>query len=56
MFAAVDLRQLAEMTAPVKDFVLVDSLPYIRPLAELQDEYENEVVVVAGSRSSDTNM
>jgi peptide chain release factor subunit 1 len=33
------------LNVPVPDFILVDSSPYIRPLAELQDEYENFVVV-----------
>ena len=31
----------------VPDLLRVDSSPYIRPLAELQDEYENYVVVTA---------
>ena len=30
---------------PVPDLLWVDAAPYIRPLAELQDEYENFVVV-----------
>ncbi|MBN2543431.1 hypothetical protein JXI42_11255 [bacterium] len=31
----------------VKDLIRVDSSPYIKPIAELQDEYENFAVVVA---------
>jgi peptide chain release factor subunit 1 len=32
------------------DLIIVDSSPYIRPLAELQDEYENFAVVVADNK------
>jgi len=35
---------------PVDDLVWIDSSPYIRPLAELQDEYENVAVVVADNK------
>ena len=38
----------------VPDLLWVDSSPYIRPLAELQDEYENFVVVTADN--SDTHV
>ncbi len=36
----------------VDDLVLVDSSPYIRPIAELQDEYENFAVVVADNQAA----
>ena len=39
--------ELEELAATVPDLLWVDSSPYIRPLAELQDEYENFVVVTA---------
>jgi len=32
------------------DLLVVDSSPYIRPLAELQDEYENFAVVIADNK------
>lgn len=36
----------------VRDTLRVGNAPYLRPLAELQDEYENFVVVVADNRST----
>lgn len=36
----------------VPDCVWIDSSPYIRPLAELQDEYENVAVVVADAKKA----
>ena len=47
---ALDFFKVVPLTAPVKDLVWVDSSPYIRPLAELQDEYENVAVVVADNK------
>jgi hypothetical protein len=44
---AIDFFQAVLLPAPVNDFVRIDSYPYIRPLAELYDDYENVVVVVA---------
>ena len=44
---ALDFFQTVSISAPVDDHVCVDSSPYIRPLAELQDEYENVAVLVA---------
>ena len=44
---AIDYFQAIELSAPVNDFVRIDSYPYIRPLAELYDDYENVAVVVA---------
>lgn len=37
---------------PVKDLVRVDTTPYIRPLAELKDEYEGVAVVVADNKKA----
>ena len=52
MFAcwALDFLQAIPLTAAVEDLVWIDSSPYIRPLAELQDEYENVAVVVADNK------
>ena len=47
---ALDFFQEIRLTAPVKDLVWIDSSPYIRPLAELQEEYENVAVVVADNK------
>jgi peptide chain release factor subunit 1 len=44
---AIDFFQAIELPAPVDDFIRIDSSPYIRPLAELYDDYENVAVVVA---------
>jgi peptide chain release factor subunit 1 len=49
---AMDLVRAYPLTAKVPDFLWVDSSPYIRPLAELQDEYENFVVVAADNTAS----
>jgi peptide chain release factor subunit 1 len=38
--------------APRRDMLWVDSSPYVRPLAELQDEYVPFVVVAADARSA----
>ncbi|MBD3370105.1 hypothetical protein GF402_07070 [Candidatus Fermentibacteria bacterium] len=44
---ALDYLRHIPLTAPVSDSVHIDRGPYIRPLAELQDEYENVAVVLA---------
>jgi len=49
---ALDFLRAIPLTAPVKDLVWIDSSPYIRPLAELQDEYENVAVVVANNKKA----
>lgn len=49
---ANDFLQAIPVPASTPDLVWVDSSPYIRPLAELQDEYENVAVVVADNRSA----
>ncbi len=46
----LDFFRAIPLPAAVPDGVWVDSSPYIRPLAELQDEYENVAVVVADNR------
>ncbi len=43
----LDYFKALPLTAPVDDHICLDSSPYIRPLAELADEYENVAVVVA---------
>jgi peptide chain release factor subunit 1 len=49
---ALDFFQAVSLTALVKDLVWIDSSPYIRPLAELQDEYENVAVVIADNKKA----
>jgi len=44
---ALDYLLAVPLAATVPDLVQVDSSPFVRPLAELQDEYENVAVVVA---------
>ena len=44
---AINFFQAIYLPAPVNDYVRIDSYPYIRPLAELYDDYENVAVVVA---------
>lgn len=48
----LDYFEAIPLTAEVADLVWVDSSPYIRPLAELQDEYENVAVVVADNKNA----
>jgi len=47
---AIDFFQAITLPAPVNDFVRIDSYPYIRPLAELYDDYGNVAVVVADNK------
>jgi peptide chain release factor subunit 1 len=49
---ALNFFRVIPLPAPVKDLVWVNSSPYIRPLAELQDEYENVAVVVADNKKA----
>lgn len=49
---ALDFVQAYPLTVSGRDLIWVDSSPYIRPLAELQDEYENFVVVAADNTAS----
>lgn len=49
---ALDFVQAFPLAVAVPDMIWVDSSPYIRPLAELQDEYENFVVVAADNTDS----
>jgi peptide chain release factor subunit 1 len=49
---ALDFVRAFPLTASVPDMIWVDSSPYIRPIAELQDEYENFVVVAADNTAS----
>lgn len=49
---ALDFLRAYPLTVAVPDLLWVDSSPYIRPLAELQDEYENFVLVAADNTAS----
>ena len=44
---ALNYFKVIPLAVPVRDLVWINSSPYIRPLAELQDEYENVAVVIA---------
>lgn len=44
---AIGFFQAILLPGPINDVVRIDSYPYIRPLAELYDDYENVAVVVA---------
>ena len=46
----LDFFEVHTLPVSVPDLLWVDSSAYIRPLAELQDEYENYAVVVADNR------
>ena len=48
----LDFFQAYELTVPVKDLLWFDSSPYIRPLAELKEEYENVAVVIADNKKA----
>ena len=48
----LDLFRAIPLPVPVADCISVDSSPLIRPLAELQDEYEDVAVVVADNRKA----
>ncbi len=47
---ALDFFLAVPCKPTLKDLVWVDSSPYIRPLAELQEEYENVAVVAADNK------
>jgi peptide subunit release factor 1 (eRF1) len=47
---ALDYCEAFPLTAPVADHICIDSSPFIRPLAEFLDEYENVAVVVADNK------
>ena len=48
----LDFLRFIPLSAKVNDLVRIDSSPYVRPLAELQDEYENVAVVIADNKKS----
>ena len=48
----LDFFEVIPLTIPVEDLIWIDSSPYLRPLAELQDEYETVAVVVADNKSA----
>ncbi len=49
---ALDFFRAIPLNVPVQDRVWIDSSPYIRPLAELQEEYENVAVVVVDNKKA----
>jgi peptide chain release factor subunit 1 len=46
----LNFLKVIPLSVKVNDLVWLDSSPYVRPLAELQDEYENVAVVIADNR------
>ncbi|MBN2000905.1 hypothetical protein JW935_25395 [candidate division KSB1 bacterium] len=48
----LDFFKAVEIPVTAEPVVWIDSSPYIRPLAELQDEYENFIVVIADNKKS----
>ena len=49
---ALDFFQAIPLNAKIENLVWIDSSPYIRPLAEFQDEYENVAVVIADNKKA----
>ena len=49
---ALDVAKAFPLTVEVPDKVWVGDAPYIRPLAELQDEYEDFAVIVADNNAA----
>ena len=49
---ALDFFKAIPLGAAVPDLVMIDASPYLRPLAEFQDEYENVAVVVADNKKA----
>lgn len=48
----LDFFKAIPLAVKVSDLVWLDSSPYVRPLAELQDEYENVAVVFADNKAA----
>lgn len=48
----LDFLKVIPLPVKVNDMVRLDSSPYVRPLAELQDEYENVAIVVADNKTT----
>jgi len=48
----LDFCEVYTLPVPVPNLARIDSSPFIRPLAELQDEYENYAVVIADNTSA----
>ncbi|MCI0769995.1 MAG: hypothetical protein J4N83_06940 [Chloroflexi bacterium] len=49
---SLEFFEIHALPVSLPDLLWVDSSPYIRPLAEFQDEYESYAVVVADNRSA----
>jgi peptide chain release factor subunit 1 len=49
---ALDYREGHDLPVEVPTLVRVDSSPYVRPLAEMEDEYEDFAVVVADNKAA----
>lgn len=49
---ALDYYKRFPIKLPVEDLVRIDSSPYILPLAQLEDEYENYLVIAASNEKT----
>ncbi len=49
---ALNYYKRIALELPVEDMIIVDSSPYILPLAQLEDEYENYLVVAASNEKT----
>jgi peptide chain release factor subunit 1 len=49
---ALDVLEAVPLPRPTPDLLRIDSSPFIRPLAEFLDEYENVAVVVADNKKA----
>ncbi|MFC1570151.1 Vms1/Ankzf1 family peptidyl-tRNA hydrolase [bacterium] len=47
-----DLFQVHTIPSDMDELIWIDSSPYIRPLAELQDDYENVLVVITDNKKA----
>ena len=48
----LDFFQAVPLGPAVKDLLWIDSSPYIRPLAELQEDFENVAVIIADNQKA----
>jgi len=49
---ALDYYERIALELPVEDLIRIDSSPYILPLAQLEDEYENYLVIAASNEKT----
>ena len=49
---ALDYYERIDLEMPVEDLIRIDSSPYILPLAQFEDEYENYLVIAASNEKT----